>query len=248
MNKFKEYISVAPIISILWLFAGYFYLRSYYGYFGIEVYKYFSINDYLMASIDNLVLISLVVIINYIYLEYTIRRDKISTKDYYQGFKFKGKYVKDKLLLIAIIFYILMFIIIKVFKPEMYSIQYFIYVIIFIIIWCEIGNHFHASNYFKDVVVKISSPCIYHTIAFIIPISLLLLYFTAKINASYLTEIGNDKKIIIRMSEDNDKSITEYSNLSIIGSNSAYYFLYDKKFKKSTIVPIKSIKSITYQN
>lgn len=248
MNKFKEYISVAPIISILWLFAGYFYLRNYYGYFGVEVYKYFSINDYLMASIDNLVLISSIVITNYIYLEYTIMRDKTSTKDYHKGFKFKGKYVKDKLLLIAIIYYISIFIIIKVFKPEIYSIQYFIYVIIFIIIWCELSDHFHASNYIKDVIVKISSPYIYHTIAIIIPISLLLLYLTAKINASYITEIRNDKKIIIRMNEDNDKSITEYSNLSIIGRNSAYYFLYDKKFKKATIVPIKSIKSVTYQN
>jgi hypothetical protein len=172
MNKFKEYISVAPIILILWLFAGYFYFRNYYGYLGIEVYKYFSINDYLMASIDNFVLISLIVITNYIYLEYTIRRDKVSTKDYYKGFKFKRKYVKDKLVLIAIIFYVLMFIIIKVFKPEIHSIQYFIYVIIFIIIWCELSDHFHASKYIKDAIVKISTLYIYHTIAIIIPISL----------------------------------------------------------------------------
>lgn len=247
MNKFKEFISVAPIISILWLFAGYFYLSNYYDYFGIEVYKYFSINDYLMASIDKLITISLIVIFNYIYLEYITRRDKVSTKDYYKGWKFKGKYIKDKFLLIAIILQILLLIIIKVFKPEMHSIQYIIYLNISLFSWLEICNHFHDSNYFKNVIVKISSPYIYHTIAFIIPISLLLLYFTAKFNASYITEIANDKKIIIRMSEDNDKYITEYNDFSIIGTNSAYYFLYDKKLKKATIVPIKSIKNIIYQ-
>jgi hypothetical protein len=248
MNKFKEYISIAPIISILWLFAGYFYLSNYYGYFGIEVNKYFSINDYVMASIDNLVSISVMVILNFAYMEYAIRRDKVSTKDYYKGWRFKGKYVKDKFLLFSIILYILILIIIKLFKPEMHSIQYFLYLIIFMMIWLEVGNHFHASNYFKDIIVKISSPYIYHTIAFIIPFSLLYLFFTAKFSASYIAEIGNDKKIIIRMSEDNDKSIREYSNFLIIGTNSAYYFLYDKKLKRATIVPIKSIKNIIYQN
>jgi hypothetical protein len=247
MNKFNEYISVVPIISILWLLAGYFYLVNYYRYFGIEVHKYFSINDYLMASVDKSTTIALIVVFSCILLEYTIRRDKISTKYYYKSLIFKGKYVIDKFLLIAIILQILMLIIIKVFKPETHSIQYFIYLIMFMIIRCEADNLFHGTNYFKNMIIKISSVYMYYAIAFIIPYTLLFLYVTAKINASHIAEIGNDKEITIRMSEDNDKSIIEYNDLTIIGSNSAYYFLYDKKLKKATIVPIKSIKNIIYQ-
>ena len=43
-----------PLISLLFIFAGYIYTRCIYGYFGIEVDQFFSLNDYLSSSIEEI--------------------------------------------------------------------------------------------------------------------------------------------------------------------------------------------------
>jgi hypothetical protein len=236
-----------PLISVLLLTYAYFYLRNYYIAFGIEVHNFFSVEDYLRASIEYIFKLFFPLVIS-LYLGMTLA---IAEPDSTAPSKKKGKMdtITPYFIMIAFTSLGLLLTFLKENPMKVQRFQLFNFAAM--AFWFEFHDKILPKR-FTDFLIKKTNLWVFGTIVFIFPLSFNYLYWNAKFNSAKIIESEAPSKIQIAFKENSIKILDEKGvdpkQLLLIGSNSAYFFFYDKCKKSTYILPVGTVENFTIRN
>jgi hypothetical protein len=268
MNKyttfFEDIIKILAALSLILLICGYVDVKTYYGYFGINISGYISSSEILTASLDNLkiVIISLLIqlfiwlsFFNYLF-NYTVEdvnlywQNKAKPKEYAQQLSmvrlFESK--RMKIFVFLIILLLALSIVIKlIFPKSIFAIQLSLFMGITLwIFMCIYLAFFTVTKPMWDKLKKQKRYDPKLLISFIVFIPILVITIWVKniaFVANNIRKYGNSERIELRLQ--NDSVISTNDSVRYLGRTENYVFFWNKNTWTSKIYPSGQVKEIT---
>lgn len=235
MNDWKNIKYILPILAILISFYGFLYSKYYYENFGIRVQDFFSIQDYMRANVDNLYGLIVFFGLNYI-LGFFYSLDSTATHRSAKEEKTKNVSYFINLALSVILFLIFTFI----WRAPG---RYLAFGFVAMLLWARYFDKILPNSLLKMFVEK--SIWLFVTIFVSLPCFFIYLYVYAKYDAISIIESKSPIKKEVKFKEDFSKQTQiDSKNLVIIGSNSQYFFFYDRENKLTHVIPLGSIENV----
>lgn len=227
----KDMMEFLPLLSIMFVIAGYFHISFLYGHFNVDTSQFFLISDYLAGSIEQIqhALYSLSGLA--LGLLYVFRTDPTVTK--YERQRYANWWVQIALFMPGFIF--LFFALIPIFPSFQESVP--------------------PQAITLPIIFTLQTPILFISIRFfqngrfVYSFLMALTIFFSSLYTSTLAEIDEiengrpEMTFEIRFGE---KKYTEQDSI-FIGSNSRYVFLYHKEEKNTRIIPLTQIEHISLE-
>lgn len=214
------------ICSLFFIVGGFLYTYFLLGYFNINVALYYSISDYIAGSIDVLFNIFVLLIVLSIFMIFQFD-DMIRRQIYNKELNIENK-LSDKVEYFAITFFLILLVISYIIKKE---VNIFILIILLVILLYFILSKIKLFNYLENPT---------SLLLFIIGLTMFSSQLAFKIDRDIESILKGKNTITINLK---DKYVG-FEDLSFITMNSNYMFLWDKKEKKSIVLPLSTISNL----
>lgn len=267
MNKyttfFEDLLKIFASFSLILLMAGYFDLKTYYNYFGINISSYVNASEILMASLDNLSIVIFSLTIQFIiwlsFFKYLFDYTEEDINMYWEG-KRKPKEYSDDLtiirflgnkkirifILIQFIVFIIALIFKNIFPHSRFLLQFglFVFINLWIFMWIYMA-WIQSTRIFYNIFKRQENYSPKLLISFVVFVPTLLFTIWVK-NAmfvgNHLRKYGNKEKI--EMILQNDSIISTNDSIRYLGKTGNYIFFWNKNTWTSTIYSSGQVKEI----
>jgi hypothetical protein len=214
------------ICSLFFIVGGFLYTYFLLGYFNINVALYYSISDYIAGSIDVLFNVFVLLIVLSIFMLFQFD-DMIRRQIYKKELNTENK-LSDKVEYFAITFFLILLVVSYIIKKE---VNIFILIILLVILLYFILSKIKLFNYLENPT---------SIFLFIIGLTMFGSQLALKIDRDIEHILKGEKEINISLNDE----YKGFEDLSFITMNSNYIFLWDKKEKKSIVLPLSSISNL----
>lgn len=231
--------SLLGLFSVLFICGGIFYIQFYLRFFfGIEVSKFFTLQDYLSTSVDKMFINLIAMVVSIVFLNAFLSKGDSKKNTEHDKHNNRKNIVIAKIIIIVSFTIGLIISIIRIYMFKDPSGYYFLGTVLAIV------SLILVDKIFKQYFQKPRQIFRYFAVT---TIFLSMLLIDAMVDSE--TIIRNDLKKIknYKITFDENLNIDEAS-LVLLTSNSNYFFFYDKKDKKTYIIPAKLIVYIETEN
>lgn len=227
--KSESILQLVALVMIVFSLIGFFYVKIFYGSFGIEVSNYFVLSDYLAISVTKIyaIVLSIITVIIGIFIF-----DSLYKKDIEDSIDFEVKSFR----IFSFLIYIVNIIIVLILTIQSYlknQSSFYLYFFILLLLMAGeilffVGKKYSIKRFYQLIII------IFLAFSF-------LFYGSIK---TEVDELKRNTKSSIAIHLINNKN----SNYILLGVNSNYIFLYDKNQSKSFIFPKDQLEYIEIKN
>ncbi len=217
---------ILKICSLFFIVGGFLYTYFLLSYFNINVALYYSISDYIAGSIDVLFNIFIILIVLSIIMIFQFDK-MVKRKIYNEELNIKNR-TTDKLEYFTIIFSLILLAIGYIIKKE---VNIYMLIFLLVILLPFLLSKIKLFNYLENPI------SIYLSIIGLIMFSSQL---ALKIDGDIKNVLKGEKIININLKD----KYEGFEDLNFITMNSNYIFLWDKKEKKSIVLPLSTISNL----